>query len=244
MNLMESGTYGCGTLRSNRKDFPKDLTRYLKKGLPNRGDSLTKQSGYLSVHLWQDNRPVLVIASNSNPAQKTTVERKNKNGTRVTVSCPKAIMDYNKYMGGVDRNDQLRQYYSIRMKGRKCYKYVWWFLVDLAITNAFILTKHDSNMTLTSLKEFQVTLAKELIGSYSSRKRRGRQPDNTAPTPFSAAHFPKRSDVRRRCDLCLKNKERHETTWYCDTCKVFLCHNGKEDDCFLQYHSKRRCVPS
>ena len=89
MNLMESGTYGCGTQRSNRKDFPKDLTQYLKKGLPNRGDSLTKQSGYLSVHLWQDNRPVLVIASNSNPAQKTTVERKNKNGTHALLVAQK-----------------------------------------------------------------------------------------------------------------------------------------------------------
>ena len=236
------GTYACGTLRSNRKDFPRELKQYLKKGLANRGDFVSKQSGYLSVHLWQDNRPVVLISSNTSPTEVSTVERKLKNGTQTTVSCPKAVTEYNKYIGGVDRNDQLRKYYGIRLKGRKCYKYIWWFLVDVAITNAFILNKNDTNMTLTSLKDFRVALAKELIGSYMSRKRRGRQPNNSTHIQFSAAHYPKRSDVRRRCDLCLKSKQRHETTWYCDTCNVFLCHNGKDDDCFLVYHTKKRCT--
>ena len=171
MDLIDLGIYGCGTLRINRKHFPQQLRNDAKWGLANRGDYKIAQSGCLTVNLWQDNQPVLVIASNCNPIDVTTVKRRVRDGTRSDFSCPTAIASYNKYMGGVDRNDQLRQYYSIRLKGRKCYKYIWWFLVDLAITNAYILHKHDTSMSITSLKDFRVTLAKELIGSYMTRKR-------------------------------------------------------------------------
>lgn len=44
-------------------------------------------------------------------------------------------------MGGVDRGDQLRQYYHLRLKSRKFYKYIFWFLVDVSITNTYILHK-------------------------------------------------------------------------------------------------------
>ena len=44
-------------------------------------------------------------------------------------------------MGGVDRGDQLRGYYCCRTKSRKFYKYIFYFLLDVAITNAFILMK-------------------------------------------------------------------------------------------------------
>ena len=56
--------------------------------------------------------------------------------------CPEAIISYNKFMGGVDRGNQLRGYYSCRMKSRKFYKYFFYFLLDVAITNAFVLYKH------------------------------------------------------------------------------------------------------
>ena len=56
---------------------------------------------------------------------------------------------YNKFMGGVDCNDQLRQYYEVRMKGRK-YKYLWWFLFDVAVTNAYILCKNHTNLTVST----------------------------------------------------------------------------------------------
>ena len=49
------------------------------------------------------------------------VERKMKNGEKKTFPCPSIITTYNKYMGGVDENDQLRQYYHVRLKSQKYY---------------------------------------------------------------------------------------------------------------------------
>ena len=44
------------------------------------------------------------------------VYRKQKDGTSLSVQCSDLVVLYNKYMGGVDRGYQLRQYYRVRSK--------------------------------------------------------------------------------------------------------------------------------
>ena len=80
------------------------------------------------------------MSTTSQPSAVVTVLRK-QDGSRVPVSCPQAIISYNEFMGGVDRGDQLRGYYSCRTKSRKFYKYIFYFLLDVTITNAFVLYK-------------------------------------------------------------------------------------------------------
>ena len=99
MDLLQNRLYKCGTLRSNRK------------GLDKRGDSKVVQAlqvGNLTVSLWQDNRPVVVIATNSDPTTTSTLQRMKKVGSRTEYSCPKPIAEYNDYMGHADTNNQLR----------------------------------------------------------------------------------------------------------------------------------------
>ena len=143
-------------------------------------------------------------------------------------------------MGGVDTNYQLRGYYHVRLKCRKYYKYIFWFLLDLAITNSYILCKHFTDIRVVNLKEFRVALAKELISDYCSRKRIGRPTLYMPVKKFCQAHFPtKVSNKRNRCHYCYNHKkQRRDTIWYCKDCKLYLCHTGKEDDCFLEYHTK------
>ena len=142
-------------------------------------------------------------------------------------------------MGGVDYNDQLRQYYHVRMKGRKYYKYVWWFLFDSAVRNAYVLCKHHTYLSVPSLKNFRIDLAKALIGDYCSRKRPGCPSATPTAHRLCEDHFPtKGASKPRRCFYCQhhRGKQRHETLRQCKTCGVFLCHSGREDDCFLLYH--------
>lgn len=240
LDLLKSGLYACGTLRSNRKYFPADLKQFVKSGFKERGTSETRQWDNMTVSVWQDNKPVTMIATNSDPTKQTTVNRKKKDGSHAAIPCPEIPVLYNRYMGGVDLNDQLRGYYHIRLKGRKYYKYIFWFLVDVTITNAYILCKHHTDMNIKSTKIFRADLAKALIGSYCSRKRVGRRSINPAAKRFKVEdHFPvKGAEKSRRCYYCYnhKDKKRAETTWYCQTCDKFLCHNGREGDCFLAYH--------
>lgn len=80
-----------------------------KWGLGSRGDSVMRQDRNIIVTVWQDKWPVL---------------------------CPTAIVDYNRYMVGIDKDDQLRKYYNPHMKSRKSYKYIFWFMFEAFVLNA------------------------------------------------------------------------------------------------------------
>lgn len=103
LDLLKDGIYSCGTLRSNRFGFPKQLKPHLKKELPNRGDYVIQQfkkakqievphnASSLSVLLWPDSKPVLVASTSCDPTRTTTVQRRLKDGTQRSVPCPIAI---------------------------------------------------------------------------------------------------------------------------------------------------------
>ena len=207
-----------------------------KKGSKTRGDSETRQYKNITVSVWQDTKPVVVTSSNSDPKATDTVQRKQKDGTRTDISSPTSISLYNRYMGGVDLNDQLRGYYHVRLKCRKYYKYIFWFIFDVAITNTYILCHYHTDLGVKSTKDLRVDLAQALIGDYSSRKRLGRPSRNPQPKRFCQHHFPTRgASTPHRCYYCHNFRhERHATVWYCKDCEFFLCHDGRENDCFYQ----------
>lgn len=119
-----------------------------------------------------DRKVVTVMSTTSQPSAIGTVLRRQKDGTRISVPCPEAIIIYNRYMGGVDRGDQLRGYYNCKVKSRKFYKYIFYFLFDVSITNAFILYKNfRSSPTFNTIKKFRLQLARELIGKYTTRRQ-------------------------------------------------------------------------
>lgn len=153
------------------------------------------------------------------------------------------IIDYNQYMGGVDHNDQIRQYYSVRLKSRKFYKYIFWFLFDVTIVNTYILSHYIPTTSKTNLKyiEFQTELARQLIGDYNSRKRSGRPSLVPVTRHMSPQHYPVRAK-RSKCNHCYNTTQHLKYTfWWCDTCNKYLCHTGDlQSDCFLTYHKKAK----
>ena len=70
-------------------------------------------------------------------------------------------------MGGVDRVNQLREYYSLGQSSCKWYRYIFWFLVDVATCNAFVLCNnyHWLSQGMGKLRQlkFRIGLAKQLI---------------------------------------------------------------------------------
>ena len=179
------------------------------------------------------------------PAARGEVLRGQRNGSRISVACPAACVSYNKYMGGVDRGDQLRGYYHVRMKCRKFYKYVANFMLDVAITNSLTLFRcRPLTSKSVTTKTFRELLAKELVGDYCSKRRPGRGPSR-APPSLSLQHFPTKHTTnqggskRGRCALCRERHKRIDTTWRCTECGVWHCHQGTIEDCFLQWHRRQ-----
>ena len=97
------------------------------------------------------------------PDSVITVKRREPDGTTKEVQCLEVVATYNEYMSGVDKGDQLRRYYRVRLKYMKCYKYIFWFVFDVSITNAYILSSFIATTSITvsahTLKKFRLTLA-------------------------------------------------------------------------------------
>ena len=74
-----------------------------------RGDSQIVQRDGVMALLWRDNRVVTLLSTNAQPQEQSTVQRREHDGSRSDVPCLAAMELYNRYMGAVDRNDQLRQ---------------------------------------------------------------------------------------------------------------------------------------
>ena len=144
LNLLRRGTYGCGTMRQDRRGFPGILKPFVKKGLLTRGDHKSCRNGNISMVVWQDTKAVCCASTNSNPSTSMDINRKLKDGTTLTIHCPECIVSYNTYMGGVDHNDQLRGYYNIPIKSRKYYKYLFFAAVDVIVTNIQIFPRKST----------------------------------------------------------------------------------------------------
>ena len=84
---------------------------------------------------------------------------------------PVVINLYSRSMGGVDPADQLHEYYSIGHSCYKLYRYIFWFLIDVSICNAFVLCNyHRLSQGLDKVRQlkFRTSLAKQLIGGFST----------------------------------------------------------------------------
>ncbi len=149
------------------------------------------------------------MSTNSQPSAVGTVLRRQRDGSRQQVSCPQAIISYIWYM---DRGDQLRGYYKCRVKSRKFYKYIFYFLLDVAITNSFVLQlgwspRAGPHNAIKTIKAFHLQLAQELIGSYCSCRCAGCGSSSLLPLPLQhyqvkvpPSHLNKRK--RGRCAHC------------------------------------------
>ena len=187
-----------------------------------------------------------VMSTNTQPTATGSVLCRQKDGKRMAVPCPEAVIVYNFKMWGVDRGDQLRSYYNCRTKSRKFYKYIY-FLFYVSITNALILWKHFSSATGMTLKEFWLQLAEQLIGDYCSHRQAGHGGGAIRPLPLM--HFPLKvpddttgANKRGCCVHCLQVRHKHtDSSWFCRECSVWLCHSGiPKTDCFLLWHKNRR----
>lgn len=90
---------------------------------------LVMQKGNLVFTKWNDKRDMSILSTNCHPLDPPNVVERNRRGGKVVrEEKPKAVVLYNAHMGGVDRSDQLRSYYSVSRPSHKWYRYIFWFI--------------------------------------------------------------------------------------------------------------------
>lgn len=150
--LRARGIYSLGTIRANRISnckFPPD-TVVNKEARGYSVEYVGVAYGIdISTVLWKDNKSVRLAStyvgiepySRAGPEQQRAkaarFDRKEKRF--VNVDCPQIIREYNNHMGGVDLMDGLMGRYHIRVKTNNVMIRLFYHLVDMAASNAFIL---------------------------------------------------------------------------------------------------------
>ena len=178
LELLARDIRACGTLRSDRRGFPRCL-KDVK--LSHQGDSTFAQSSDLVLSVWRDKakmKPVKVLSTMYQAQGEDTVTRRKKgtNGSMQSfeINRPPNITFYSKFMGGVDRSDQNRSYYPVQSRRNvKWWKYIFYFLLDVSIINAWVLRNKVFGSNISHL-EFRLSLAKDLIGTFCAQKKVGR----------------------------------------------------------------------
>ncbi|XP_042887703.1 piggyBac transposable element-derived protein 4-like [Penaeus japonicus] len=151
-------TNACGTVRPNRKWMPKDFTK-LKL---NEVDHRSTPTGMLCLK-WVDKKKTLHVLSTMHNSEMVQIDRLNRQGQNVIK--PRAIIDYNEGMKGVDVGDQLAASYPAARRSLKWYKKVFFYLFDLAMTNAFALYREVGSQNLQQLA-FREEVVRGLLREY------------------------------------------------------------------------------
>jgi hypothetical protein len=116
-------------------------------------------------------------------------------------------------MGGVDKADQLRQYYNTSRRALKWWRYLFWFFVDISIINAHILMQLAPNHPNISQLSFRIELIKGLLVGYSSSRY------IVSQGTLQEGHWPIKI-TKGRCKVCLKSKTVKFCTQGCEKCGI------------------------
>ena len=158
--LRDSGFGACSTLRLNRRGLPAAIKEAVKKG---EKKAIQRDSSMLAIK-WMDKHAVTALTT-IHKYTDVTAERRTRHATDglETEQKPQAIIEYNKYMDGVDLADQLLSYYGF---GHRTVKWrAFFFPLDMAVVNGYILytVQHPDKRRRLTHKMFHITLETDLF---------------------------------------------------------------------------------
>ncbi|BFZ19914.1 hypothetical protein BsWGS_22953 [Bradybaena similaris] len=237
--LLREKTYAAATVRKNRKDLPLAFKDKMKM---KQGDHVVFQKEHLIATVWHDKRDVFMLSTNTSHTLDSVQRWDRQFRDRNVVPCPAVIRLYNQCMGGVDKADQMRGYYSTLKKCRKYWRYLLCFVFDSAVNNAFILFEQTAAKPSRrySLLDFRLDLSEQLIAGFCSRKKATppqRKSQVVAPENIHNHKLVRFEGRAKACVACLKAKRRTpkgrciDSSFGCDACQLNYC----KDTCFPQH---------
>ncbi|KAL2096929.1 hypothetical protein ACEWY4_006136 [Coilia grayii] len=202
-----TSTGACGTVRVNRKGMPPQL-RSLKLR-PSDPPVFFENAPLLSAS-FRDAGTVTVLSTvHDNRVINKQVRSKGPSGYRV-VRKPKSVEDYNRFMGGVDRGDQLCSY-CYQHRAMKWYHRLSHHIREVALVNAHIIFKESGNSMLAA--SFRQLVAKGLLRSRQVEMTPppGPRSATCVPVRLTGRHFlPQFERSRPDCKVCSSRKRSPE----------------------------------
>ena len=131
------------------------------------------QCGQFVFTKWHDKRDVAFCSTNVSPDEPSRPVPRIHNRQNVNIEKPRASDVYTAHMGGVDRADQLRSFYCSGWQSKKWYRYIFWFLFNVSVCNAFLLESEHIGSKHESVY-FKLDLTQQLIDGFSQQKRKRR----------------------------------------------------------------------
>ena len=138
------------------------------------------------------------------------------------------------------------------------HRYIFWFLVDCCVTNAFIMAREcrpTVSRARMDVKSFRLQLAQALIGGYNTRQRyslpaaihevaisRSTAPPvrRGEPAVSSTGHFPVHGAKGRCCYCWNVQQRRKDSAFRCRQCQRCFCLDSRDEgeaSCFERWHT-------
>jgi hypothetical protein len=224
LRLKELGINACGTIQPNRRGFTElvKMDKSEKSSIARGSLRMAKHQiqgtdDYLCAMSWMDSKPVHLLSSGMKNSLDF-VSRMLKQGNVVTLPACAPLTAYHKNMGGVDTHDYMRMSnYSLQESYhmRKWYKAMFLGLIDIAVTNSFILwklAKPGSNLTKS---DFYYAVAEGLI-TYEGFRTIGRRvaTRGQAQTPSRAVNTASPRPTSATVNITLVNANGHSCEEY------------------------------
>lgn len=257
-DLLNKNIRVCGTLRQNR--IPKELQNSdVKPGeieFIRKGDTLI---------LLFNNKRIVKMITNIHSAEIVDT-RKIDRRTKKKIFKPKCIVDYNKYMSGVDRAGQYLVNCSLFRRTLKWYKKLFFYLLNCALFNSFAVYKKMVKNSL-AYKKYLREVARIWINTntnYYPRTTEMSQSSQTMQRTSQSKILKKRdNDLSRLSNDLSKhmivknikfNQKKGGDYVHYRRCKVCFKHKKRSEtsfickecqvplhvgDCFQAYHEKK-----
>lgn len=232
--LSEIGICGTGTIRSNRiSKNPLKSTAEMKKSARGTHDYKTDLDRNLTVLCWNDNS-VVSLASNAVGVNPIRMVKRYSRQEKKTIQVPQPFMIklHNENMGGVDRSDQNISLYRTGIRGKKWYFCMFAHSIDMAIQNAWQLSRLSNQDKHLDHLAFRRRIAISLLQTHKKVSTcsvgRPSQRENIDSRYDCINHFVIPQDKQTRCRHC-----HLKTTTRCVKCAI-----GLHVKCFLDSHTK------
>nr|XP_020444398.1 piggyBac transposable element-derived protein 4-like [Monopterus albus] len=210
-----------GTIRRNKPELPPEsLSAFGREVFSTRfafSDLVT-----LVSYVPRKNKTVLLLITKHSRPEVDETRRDKK---------PRAILDYNRTKGGVDNLDKLLAAYSCRRMTKRWPVAMFHNILDVSAFNAFVIWRETHPDWMPEKRNrrrlFLERLGKDLVTPLIMRRKHAPRAESAralirtirGPSPTVT---PPRSEKRKRCQVCPREKDA-KTHTVCTDCRKYIC---------------------